>query len=161
MNLCSRYPNKQNLGGKKLLLIAFLVSITSSCNAFLREGELLSRHCSQQKPRHLENTSRIQKLSSRNSRLHALIPEENPFADPETRSVSGVRFASVLSGMDKLFSPQDLDRRNALSRTDGYWPFIQKGQDPPQQFTYGKLKVCDQKCRVYMNSRRRLTHLEL
>ena len=58
--------------------------------------------------------------------------------NPETRSISGVRFASVLSGMDKIFSPQDLDRRNALSRTDGYWPYIQKGEDPPQQFTYGE-----------------------
>jgi hypothetical protein len=29
-------------------------------------------------------------------------------------------------------------RRNALSRTDGYWPYIQKGEDLPQQFTYGE-----------------------
>jgi hypothetical protein len=137
MNLFSTdYPNKQNvaLGGKKVLLIAFLVT-TSSCNAFLREGERLSRRRCQPKTRRIEKTSRVQKLSSR---LHALIPEANPDANPETRSVSGVRYASVLSGMDQLFSPQDLDRRNALSRTDGYWPFIQKGQDPPQQFTYGE-----------------------
>jgi SAM-dependent methyltransferase len=136
MSLISRHPNKQNVavGGKKVLLIAFLV-ISSSCNAFLREGEPLSRHRCQHNTRRTENTSRVQKLSSR---LHALIPEENPYANPETRSISGVRFASVLSGMDKLFSPQDLDRRNALSRTDGYWPFIQKGQDPPMQFTYGE-----------------------
>jgi SAM-dependent methyltransferase len=127
--------NSVSLGGKKGLLIAFLVITTSYCNAFLREGELLSRHRCQQNARNIESTSRVQKLSSR---LHALIPEENPFADPETRSISGVRFASVLSGMDKLFSPQDLDRRNALSRTDGYWPYIQKGEDPPQQFTYGE-----------------------
>jgi hypothetical protein len=135
-NLASRYPNNHNvaLEGKKVLLIAFLV-LSSSCNAFLREGELLSRHRCQQNTRRIEKTSRVQKLSSR---LHALIPEANPDANPETRSVSGVRYASVLSGMDKLFSPQDLDRRNALSRTDGYWPFIQKGEDPPQQFTYGE-----------------------
>jgi SAM-dependent methyltransferase len=129
--------NKLNiaLGRKKVLLIAFLVITTSSCNAFLQEGELLSRHRCQLKNRYIESKSRVRKLSSR---LHALIPEENPFANPETRSISGVRFASVLSGMDKLFSPQDLDRRNALSRTDGYWPYIQKGEDPPQQFTYGE-----------------------
>jgi hypothetical protein len=136
MNLFSRHPNKQNVavGGKKVLLIAFLV-ITSSCNAFLREGELLSGHRYQQNTCRIENDSRTKKLSSR---LHALIPEENPYANPETRSVSGVRFASVLSGMGKLFSPQDLDKRNALSRTDGYWPFIQKGQDPPKSMTYGE-----------------------
>lgn len=131
-----RSSSNVGLGGKKILLIAILVmTITCSCNAFLREGELLSKH-RYQNTRRIESTSRVvQKLSSR---LHALIPEENPNANPETRSISGVRFASVLSGMDKLFSPQDLDRRNALSRTDGYWPYIQKGEDPPQQFTYGE-----------------------
>jgi SAM-dependent methyltransferase len=161
MNLLSRCPNSatQNvaLEGKKVLLIAVLVIATSSCNAFLREGELLSRQRYQQNTRHIESTSQVQKQLS--SRLHALIPEENPFANPETRSISGVRFASVLSGMDKLFSPQDLDRRNALSRTDGYWPYIQKGEDPPQQFTYGEFdfyffaQLLDRAHEIYFGSK--------
>jgi hypothetical protein len=117
MKLISRSPNPQNdiLGGKKILLIAFLVG---SCKAFLPVP--------------------VRTEGKRSQRLHALNPEENPYGNPDAKSVSGVRFASVLTGMHTLFPPQDLERRNALSRTDGYWPFIQKGQDPPKQFTYGE-----------------------
>jgi SAM-dependent methyltransferase len=74
-----------------------------------------------------------------NSVCRALLPQENPNLDPSAVSNSGVRYATVLSGIHKLFPPSDLERRNALSRTDGYWPYIQKGDmDPPKQFTYGE-----------------------
>ncbi|EEC49637.1 predicted protein [Phaeodactylum tricornutum CCAP 1055/1] len=73
-------------------------------------------------------------------RLHqsSLVPEENPYADASVASLSGVRYSDVLSGLDRLFPPTDLDSRNALSRTDGYWPYIQNGKDPPLQLTYGE-----------------------
>ena len=74
-------------------------------------------------------------------RLHsstALVPEENPTADPNRLSLSGVKYLKVLEGLHALYPPKDLGRRNAASRTDGYWPFINKGEDPPAQFTYGE-----------------------
>lgn len=68
----------------------------------------------------------------------SLIPEENPYADPNRESRSGVRYSEVVTGLNILFPPQDLEKRNAMSRTDGYWPFINTGKDPPKQFTYGE-----------------------
>ncbi|KAI2497044.1 hypothetical protein MHU86_17470 [Fragilaria crotonensis] len=67
-----------------------------------------------------------------------LVPEENPTADPNKFSKSGASYAAVLQGLHELYPPTDLAKRNAASRTDGYWPFIQKGQDPPKQLTYGE-----------------------
>ena len=67
-----------------------------------------------------------------------LLPEENPTADPDKVSKSGANYSTVLQGLHLLYPPTDLAKRNAASRTDGYWPFIQKGQDPPQQLTYGE-----------------------
>lgn len=67
-----------------------------------------------------------------------LLPEENPTADPDKISKSGTSYATVLQGLHQLYPPIDLAKRNAASRTDGYWPFIQKGQDPPEQLTYGE-----------------------
>ncbi|GKZ00424.1 hypothetical protein MPSEU_000995200 [Mayamaea pseudoterrestris] len=67
-----------------------------------------------------------------------LIPEENPNLDPHAKSHAGVYYNDVLAGIHNLYPPTDLERRNALSRTDGYWPFIQKGEDPPLQLTYGE-----------------------
>lgn len=67
------------------------------------------------------------------------VPENNPTANPETVSgVSGVRYSDVFAGLSKLFPPAELDQRNALSRKDGYWPFINEGKDPPECFTYGE-----------------------
>eukprot|EP00536_Pseudo-nitzschia_multiseries_P004072 jgi/Psemu1/237266/estExt_Genewise1.C_660022 len=42
--------------------------------------------------------------------------------------------------MDALFPRQGLDERIALSRKDGYWPFIKAGEDPPQEFVYGEFE---------------------
>jgi len=68
-----------------------------------------------------------------------LIPQENPDIDPTTTvSQSGVLYGDVLHGISNLYPPQALEERNAASRTDGYWPYIQQGQDPPKQFTYGE-----------------------
>jgi len=47
---------------------------------------------------------------------------------------------SVIEGMDVLFPRQGLDERIALSRKDGYWPFIKAGEDPPQEFVYGEFE---------------------
>ena len=67
------------------------------------------------------------------------IPERNPMADNEAISpISGVRYSQVLNGLDRLYPPTQLEARNAQSRKDGYWPFINQGKDPPECFTYGE-----------------------
>jgi hypothetical protein len=48
---------------------------------------------------------------------------------------------SVVECIDELFPPQGLDERIALSRKDGYWPFIAAGEDPPQELVYGEFDV--------------------
>jgi hypothetical protein len=70
-----------------------------------------------------------------------LIPEDNPNADPDEHSRSGVRYGSVLDSLNILYPPTDLEKRNAVSRSDGYWPFINTGQDPPKQLTYGEFDL--------------------
>ena len=73
-----------------------------------------------------------------NDDVSILIPEPNPQADRDAVSLAGVPYQKVLSGLVSLFPPQDLSLRNAASRRDGYWEFISKGEEPPQQFTYGE-----------------------
>lgn len=67
-----------------------------------------------------------------------LIEAENPDADFDKQSLSGVRYGSVFDSLYALYPPTDLEKRNAVSRSDGYWPFINSGQEPPKQFTYGE-----------------------
>jgi hypothetical protein len=58
-----------------------------------------------------------------------------------TRSKSGIGYEQVMEGIDHLFPPDGLDKRTALSRKDGYWPFISKGTEPPKEFVYGEFDV--------------------
>lgn len=59
-------------------------------------------------------------------------------ADPNAVSVAGVRYADVLESIQELFPPEQLQQRNAMSRTDGYWPFLSEGSEPPVELTYGE-----------------------
>ena len=70
-----------------------------------------------------------------------LIPESNPNSDPNATSRSGVRYTDVTAGIDKLYPPLELSNRNAKSRTDGYWKYIERGEKPPQEFTYGEFDI--------------------
>jgi hypothetical protein len=47
----------------------------------------------------------------------------------------------VVIALEALYPSSGLDERIALSRKDGYWPYIQKGEDPPQEFVYGEFDV--------------------
>ena len=69
-----------------------------------------------------------------------LLPEDNPMADilASRQSLSGVRYGDVLSGVNILYPPEELESRNAESRSDGYWPYVESGEAPPKQFTYGE-----------------------
>eukprot|EP00526_Cylindrotheca_closterium_P011686 CAMPEP_0113607860 /NCGR_PEP_ID=MMETSP0017_2-20120614/3612_1 /TAXON_ID=2856 /ORGANISM="Cylindrotheca closterium" /LENGTH=498 /DNA_ID=CAMNT_0000516497 /DNA_START=24 /DNA_END=1517 /DNA_ORIENTATION=- /assembly_acc=CAM_ASM_000147 len=49
--------------------------------------------------------------------------------------------SAILESIDEIFPPNLLDQRIALSRKDGYWPFISEGEDPPQEFVYGEFDV--------------------
>ncbi len=71
----------------------------------------------------------------------ALIPVVNPNFDPNARSLSGVPYARVISGIDALYPPRELSNRNAMSRTDGYWKYVARGERPPSEFTYGEFDV--------------------
>lgn len=61
--------------------------------------------------------------------------------DPNRVSSSGVRFGDVQDGLNKLYPDEDLSSRNALSRTDGYWSYISKGEEPDQGLTYGEFDL--------------------
>ena len=50
-----------------------------------------------------------------------LLPETNPNLDPNTQSLSSVPYSLVISGINALYPPNELSKRNAASRTDGYW----------------------------------------
>ena len=68
----------------------------------------------------------------------ALQPQSNPFANPDTMSSSGVKYQNVFDGLTILYPPNGLDQRNAMSRTDAYWPYVQKGIPPPEELIYGE-----------------------
>lgn len=50
-------------------------------------------------------------------------------------------YQSLVNAIDQIFPPQGLDQRIALSRKDGYWPFVSTGDDPPKEFVYGEFDI--------------------
>lgn len=122
---------------RELRWLTFLIAVTQILR--IQAAAFLSASRQSSHSLHLDDDSSPTKASSR---LHAssLVPEHNPIADQlqDTKSLSGVRFGSVLAGINKLFPPTQLEQRNALSRTDGYWPYVQDGKEAPKQHTYGE-----------------------
>lgn len=55
-----------------------------------------------------------------------------------TTTLDALQPTKVLEAIDELFPPQGLSQRMALSRKDGYWPFINVGDEPPQELVYGE-----------------------
>mmetsp|Transcript_55306 Transcript_55306/g.130781 ORF Transcript_55306/g.130781 Transcript_55306/m.130781 type:complete len:224 (-) Transcript_55306:66-737(-) len=47
----------------------------------------------------------------------------------------------ALSGMELLYPTSDLSLRVSASRTDGYWPYISRKEEPPKDFTYGEFPI--------------------
>ena len=116
-----------------LAMLAILASgLLSSTRAFLFPAQPSKRNRQNCQPQHATK----QPQTSDNE--ITLLPEQNPYANNTATSVSGVRYSHVLSGLEAIFPPTELDRRTALSRTDGYFPFLREGKDPPQEFTYGE-----------------------
>jgi SAM-dependent methyltransferase len=48
---------------------------------------------------------------------------------------------NLLEALERFYPSDGLDSRIAVSRKDGYWPYIQKGEDPPQQYVYGEFDI--------------------
>lgn len=116
----------------KALFAILAVAFVSSTRAFLFSGRF-SRHSRYQC--HAKHATRQPQTSEKEI---SLLPEQNPYANNTATSLSGVRYSHVLNGLEAVFPPSELDRRTALSRTDGYFPFLREGKDPPQEFTYGE-----------------------
>jgi len=107
---------------KRRITILSLISYQTVTRAFITN--------SWQRPKILHSESK--------DRSEGLIPEESPYADPNRKSLSGVTYSTVLEGLHVIYPPSELEKRNAASRSDGYWPFIQEGKEPPEQLTYGE-----------------------
>lgn len=43
--------------------------------------------------------------------------------------------------MDEIYPPSEVAQRNAVSRKDGYWPFVARNEIPPQDFVYGEFPL--------------------
>ena len=64
--------------------------------------------------------------------------EYHPNATPNQRSSGGCYYGEASNIVDKIYPPDRLEERNAASRSDGYWPYIQVGQTPPSELVYGE-----------------------
>ena len=104
--------------------------------AFSLNQQLVVRY--QHVPSILNHNLHTQKLSTQEE---CLIPESNPNFNPNATSLSNVSYTLVTRGIDALYPPYELSKRNAQSRTDGYWKYIEKGEDPPKEFTYGEFDI--------------------
>mmetsp|Transcript_10601 Transcript_10601/g.21026 ORF Transcript_10601/g.21026 Transcript_10601/m.21026 type:complete len:486 (-) Transcript_10601:999-2456(-) len=80
-------------------------------------------------------------LHQQNDEEKRLVPEKNPNVNPNAKSLSGVSLSFVSAGIDALYPPTELAIRNAKSRTDGYWKYLERGEQPPQQYTYGEFDL--------------------
>jgi SAM-dependent methyltransferase len=71
-------------------------------------------------------------------RRHATFLEEA--AQPIEITVTTSQQA-VFEALDFLYDSSLLEERNALSRTDGYWPYVESNRDPPREYTYGEFDL--------------------
>jgi SAM-dependent methyltransferase len=79
--------------------------------------------------------------STQNSRrliTYALVPQPNPSADTHAVSQAGVIYSDAFACIQSVYPAAMLSQRNAVSRTDGYWPYLSQGIEPPRSLTYGE-----------------------
>jgi hypothetical protein len=67
-----------------------------------------------------------------------VLQQNNPYRTPAAVSSSGVVLGSVHDLLEQWYPPESLQERNAVSRSDGYWPYHKQGIDPPKAYTYGE-----------------------
>ena len=57
------------------------------------------------------------------------------------RNLSAGHVVTVEKSLEALYPTVDLEKRNSLSRTDGYWKYIKEGKEPPTSLTYGEFDI--------------------
>ena len=80
-------------------------------------------------------------LPSLSNSASSIPPLSTSYQQDRSVSLEGVPYSLVSSGIDLLYPPEEEALRNALSRTDGYWPFLHKGEEPPMELTYGEFEL--------------------
>eukprot|EP00535_Pseudo-nitzschia_heimii_P010003 CAMPEP_0197178942 /NCGR_PEP_ID=MMETSP1423-20130617/4054_1 /TAXON_ID=476441 /ORGANISM="Pseudo-nitzschia heimii, Strain UNC1101" /LENGTH=404 /DNA_ID=CAMNT_0042628767 /DNA_START=43 /DNA_END=1257 /DNA_ORIENTATION=+ len=63
------------------------------------------------------------------------------WCEPSASGGDDDAFEAIVAGLDALYPPVGLNDRIALSRRDGYWPYIATGEDPPQELVYGEFEI--------------------
>ena len=61
--------------------------------------------------------------------------------EEEAKSLSGIPYSLVTRGLEALYPKHEEGKRNALSRTDGYWPYVKSMETPPTDLTYGEFDL--------------------
>lgn len=70
-----------------------------------------------------------------------LIPERDPSIDLDSKVSTGITYREFLQLVDRFYPPNELEQRNAQSRTDGYWKYIKRGENPPEDKVYGEFDL--------------------
>lgn len=145
MALLSKPLLSLKLSSLPLLLVVLVAWIFSETKAFQSKfgpiffGASSASLCSSNKA--ARDGSFVQGVGENDEKEEELLEEENPEANFDRQSLSGVRYGSVFDSLSVLYPPTDLEKRNAVSRSDGYWPYINSGEEPPKQFTYGEFDL--------------------
>lgn len=90
---------------------------------------------------HQNGKSFIKSLTSTSLLMHKnenRLPVQNPFAKTSASSIAGISYQAVQSALEVLYPATELNQRTAISRTDGYWPHLKQGKDPPPELIYGE-----------------------
>ncbi|KAL7540869.1 hypothetical protein ACHAXR_010441 [Thalassiosira sp. AJA248-18] len=128
-------PSTSSLLTKTVVLV-----IMGMCSAFSILRSIPKNHRNWH-PSPLSSSKRQRLNKEEEEEECLLIPETNPDFNPNATSLSGVSYSRVISGIDALYPPYELSNRNAQSRTDGYWKYVERGEKPPQEFTYGEFDI--------------------
>eukprot|EP00980_Cylindrotheca_fusiformis_P007500 scaffold1559_cov114-Cylindrotheca_fusiformis.AAC.5 len=105
-------------------------SNTNKADALLSpSSSLLFRHSTNKNvsPRTTTTTQLWESNSSNNRQRWHAAPSSTP--------------AIIVESINEMFPPHTLEERIALSRKDGYWPYISTGEEPPKELIYGEFDV--------------------
>jgi hypothetical protein len=100
-------------------------------------------HGQRQQGRRSSSASSTHQQHEEKEKKLLLIPDDdvlqqNPYRTPTAVSSSGVVLGPVHDLLEQWYPPEALQERNAVSRSDGYWPYHKQGIDPPPAYTYGE-----------------------
>ena len=61
--------------------------------------------------------------------------------EPNYKRIAQEHIDEVEQSLEVLYPTIDLEKRNSLSRTDGYWKFVSEGMSAPKSLTYGEFDI--------------------